>query len=163
MIAETITAILIFVFYIVKTTVAARLSITVVLPDFVMSLVMCYAIWGAKEKGVLMGIAAGVFVDMMSGNFGKFTLVYMFSAATAGMLGSGLFGKNFITAAVITAVISFVYGIITALCFYVLKIDTAIWSYIIYGVIPFTIYNGICAAIFYPIIDAAGASYRRYM
>ncbi len=161
--SEAITAILIFVFYIIKTTVAARIGITAVLPDFVMVLVICYAIWGGREKGVLMGIAAGIFADVLSGGFGKFTATYMFSAAAAGMLGSGLFGKNFVTASIITLLISIVYGIISAACVYILKIDNAIGTYIIYRIIPFVIYNVICAAVFYPIIDAAGVSYRRYI
>lgn len=162
MIAETITAVLIFIFYIIKTTVAARMSVISILPDFVMVLVICYAIWGGKEKGVLMAVVVGVFVDIAGGGGGKFTAVYMFSAAAAGMFGSGLFGKNFITAAVISLIISLVYGIISAICAYILKTDMATGSYIICKVIPFTIGNGICAAIFYPIIDAAGVSYRRY-
>lgn len=161
--SETITAILIFVFYIIKTTVAARMGITAVLPDFVMVLVICYAIWAGKEKGVLMGIAAGIFADVLSGDFGRFTAAYVFSAVAAGTLGSSLFGKNFITAAIITLLISFVYGLVAAVCVYILKIDSAIGTYIIYRVIPFTVYNGISAAVFYPIIDAAGVSYRRYI
>lgn len=161
--SETVTAILIFIFYIIKTTVAARIGITAVLPDFIMVIVICYAIWGGKEKGVLMGIAAGIFTDILCGSGGKFTVVYMLCAAAAGMLGNGLFGKNFITSSVITLLISFVYGIISSLCIYILKIDTSIGTYLLYGVLPFTLYNGICAAVFYPIIDAAGISYRRYI
>lgn len=163
MAAETITAVLVFVFYIVRTTLAARMSITSILPDFVMVIVMCYAIWGGKEKGFLMGLIVGMFADIASGGNGKFTAVYMFSAVAAGMFGSGMFGKNFITAAIISLLISLAYGIVSAICAYILKIDAAIVTYIVYKVLPFTIGNAVCAAVFYPVIDAAGVSYRRYI
>lgn len=159
---EWVTGISIAIFYLIQTALADKIQIFTASPNLVLVAVICGSIVMGREKGIIAALFAGFMADILSnGIFGGNLLVYTYAAALAGTLMNNFFGKNSITAAFTTFVISLLLGIITAVIMFLTKTDRNIGYIIIAAELPRSIYNCIVAAIYYAFLDnIAGRSYR---
>jgi hypothetical protein len=77
----------------------------------------------------------------------------MYIGALAGMFGSSIFGKNALTATIITGILSLGYGIITAIAFFITKQDRNIGYILLRQEIPSALYNAIAGFFIYILFD----------
>lgn len=157
------TLIVLLISYILETTLLSSISFFGASPKLVLVIIICYSMVSGKEKGAIIGIISGFFVDIFSsGAFGINILLYTYSAAIAGALSDKVFGKNAITSVVITFIVSFIYGIIFALAMYILKIDRNIIYFIFAYFLPMSVYNALLSFFVYLLIENINTlSYRR--
>ena len=157
------TLIVLLISYILETTLLASINFFGAAPKLVLVIIICYSMVCGKEKGAVIGIISGLFVDIFSnGAFGINILLYTYSAAIAGALSDRVFGKNAITSVVITFIVSFVYGTIFAFAMYILKIDRNMIYLIFAYFLPMSVYNAILSFFMYLLVENMNTlSYRR--
>ena len=138
--AAWVTAVIIGIAYVLQTTLMHSVAIFGAMPDLVLIALFCYSIVEGKERGAMAGVLTGLFVDLMSGGvFGFHTLIYMYLGVAAGILGNHVFGKNALTAMMITCILSLLYGFVLANIGYML-LQITLPSAVYNAVISFFVY-----------------------
>lgn len=110
--------------YLLQTTILCKLTVFGVMPDAVLVCVLCYSMVFGREKGFVAALITGLLMDFLTGaGFGRHIIVYLLSSVLASFLAENTFGKNFVTAAIITFVVSLAGGIAMAAYLYIAKLD----------------------------------------
>ena len=143
-----------FLVYILQTTILCKLTVFGIMPDAVLVCVLCYSMIFGKEKGFVAALIAGLLMDFLTGDFfGRHIWIYLLSSAFASFLAENTFGKNFLTAAIITVVVSLAGGAIMAIYLYVVKLDRNI-VHSLFAVTPvYAIYNMIVGVFIFVLIE----------
>lgn len=162
--STVVTAIILLISYVMETTLLSSINFFGASPKLVLIAIICYSMVCGKEKGLVLAIFTGFIVDVLSSSsaFGINILLYSYSAAIAGALSDRIFGKNAITAVVITFIVSFIYGIIFSFVMYILKFDQNIVYLIFAYFLPMCVYNAIISFFVYLLVENLYTlSYRR--
>ena len=140
--------------YILQTTILCNLTVFGVSPDAVLVCVLCYSMIFGREKGFIAALATGILMDFLTGAFfGRHLTVYILSAALASILAENTFGKNFVTAAIITFVVSLAGGMAMSIYFYISKLDRNI-IYSIFVTTPvYALYNMFAGVFIFILIE----------
>lgn len=152
-----------FFVYLIQTTVLGNLTVLGIMPDAVLVCVICYGIVFGREKGFITAFVTALLMEFFSGKlFGSYIIGYLLSMTLASVLADNTFGKNFVTASVITFVVSFAGGAVMSLYYFIAKIDTNIIYTMFVGAPIYAAYNMICGVfIFIFIENLRKVSYRR--
>lgn len=152
-----------FFVYLLQSTMLCKLTVLGIMPDAVLACVICYSIVFGREKGFVAAFVAAVFMEFLSGKlFGSYIIGYLLSATLASVMADSTFGKNFVTAAIITFAVSFVGGAVMSLYCYVAKIDRNIIYTMFVGAPIYAAYNMICGVLVFIFIENLRKfSYRR--
>ena len=152
--AAWVTAVIIGIAYVLQTTLMHSVAIFGAMPDLVLIALFCYSIVEGKERGAMAGVLTGLFVDLMSGGaFGFHTLIYMYLGVAAGILGNHVFGKNALTAMMITCILSLLYGFVLAVSMYVSKTDRNIGYMLLQITLPSAVYNAVISFFVYLLFE----------
>ncbi len=110
--------------YIMQTTLFGNLAVFGVSPDAVLVCVICYSMIFGREKGFIAAFVVGILMDFLTGlGFGRNLTVYLLSSALASVLAENTFGKNFLTAALITFIVSVAGGVGMSAYMYIAKLN----------------------------------------
>lgn len=128
--------------YLLQTTILCKLTVFGVMPDAVLVCVLCYSMIFGREKGFVAALVTGLLVDFLTGVFfGRHITVYLLSAVLASVLAENTFGKNFLTAAIITLTVSLAGGIAMAAYMYIAKLDKHILQSVFVTAPLYALYN----------------------
>lgn len=127
--------------YIMQTTLFGNLAVFGVSPDAVLVCVICYSMIFGREKGFIAAFVVGILMDFLTGlGFGRNLTVYLLSSALASVLAENTFGKNFLTAALITFIVSVAGGVGMSAYMYIAKLNRDI----IYSIFITTLLYALC-------------------
>lgn len=128
--------------YILQTTLLCKLTVLGVCPDAVLVCVLCYSMIFGREKGFMAAFTVGLLMDFVTGGFfGRHLTIYLLSSAMASFLAENTFGKNFLTAALITLIVSIAGGAVMSVYLYVAKLNRNI-VYLMFVTTPlYALYN----------------------
>ena len=128
--------------YMLQTTLFCKLTVFGVSPDAVLVCVLCYSMVFGREKGFIAAFVAGLLMDFLTGAFfGRHLTIYLLSSALASILAENTFGKNFLTAALITFIVSLAGGVVMSVYMYVAKLNRNI-VYMLFANTPlYALYN----------------------
>lgn len=131
-----------FFIYMLQTTLLCKLTVFGVSPDAVLVCVLCYSMIFGREKGFMAAFVAGLLMDLLTGAFfGRHLTIYLLSSVLASVLAENTFGKNFLTAALITLIVSFAGGAVMSAYLYVAKLNRNI-VYLLFVTTPlYALYN----------------------
>lgn len=147
--------------YVLETTVMHSLAIFGVIPSLTLIVVIACAINRGREIALVIGLIVGLVVDLLSGNgFGSITLMYVFAACVAGMMGSTFLGKNPVTAMLICAIIVAVFGMTGSAIRFAVGIDRNFAGAVLRYVLINAVYSSVIEFFVYTLID--GISVRFY-
>ena len=137
---------LLFFTYIMQTTVADYLKLWGVKPDILLTVVLCYAIFEGKEKGVVMGLCAGLLLDFLWGRaFGVNTILFILLALLCAITADNVFHKNAMLAVLSVFIFSFVYGVLFAAVSFAFSGRGGMFYLLWRVAIPSAIYNTVLA------------------
>ena len=143
-----------FFVYLLQTTVLCKLTVFGVMPDAVLVCVICYSIVFGREKGFVAAFVSALFMEFLAGKlFGSYIIGYLLSATLASVMAENTFGKNFLTAAIITFAVSFAGGAVMALYCFLSKIDRNIVFTMFVGAPVYAAYNMICGIFVFIFIE----------
>ena len=140
--------------YLLQTTILCNLTVFGVMPDAVLVCVLCYSIVFGREKGFVAALLTGLLMDFLTGmNFGRHITVYLLSSVLASFLAENTFGKNFVTAAIITFAVSLAGAVGMSAYLYVAKLDKNI-IYSVFVTAPiYALYNMIVSVFVFIFVE----------
>ena len=152
-----------FFVYLIQSTILCKLTVLGVMPDAVLVCVICYSMVFGREKGFVAAFVSALFMEFLSGKlFGSYIIGYLLSATLAAVMAENTFGKNFVTAAIITLAVSLAGGAVMAVYCFLTKIDTNIVFTLFAGAPVYAAYNMICGIFVFVFIENLRKfSYRR--
>ncbi|MFA7637193.1 MAG: rod shape-determining protein MreD [Monoglobales bacterium] len=140
--------------YILQTTILCKLTVFGIMPDAVLVCVLCYSIIFGREKGFVAAFFVGLIMDFLTGAFfGRHIIIYVLSSALASFLADNTFGKNFVTAAIITLIVSLAGGIAMSVFLYIAKIDRNILGSLIITTPIYSLYNMVAGVFIFIVIE----------
>jgi rod shape-determining protein MreD len=81
------TILLIFISYLLQTSVFSMLPFIQTTPNLLLIITFSVGILRGKEEGLIVGVLSGLFLDLMSGGYiGFYGLIYMYIGLMCGML-----------------------------------------------------------------------------
>ncbi len=143
-----------FLIYILQTTLLCKLTVLGVSPDAVLVCILCYSMVFGREKGFMAAFVAGLLMDFLTGAFfGRHLTIYLLSIVLASFLAENTFGKNFLTAALITLIVSLAGGAIMSLYMYIAKLNRNIF-YLIFATTPlYALYNTVLGVFVFILVE----------
>lgn len=148
-----LTVVFVFVLTVLQTTVLHAAEVFGVIPNLLLSSVVCYSLVKGEPKAIVFGIVCGFILDFFSGRtVGMNTLLCMYTAFVCVLLHGGLFNNNAFVAMLFVFVISIIYEAV------IYFFNIFIWGYggtlyaFLYRIIPGSVYTALVTLIIYPII-----------
>lgn len=145
----------VFMFFlsVVQTTVLGAIEIFGVIPNLLLTAVICYAIIRGDFEGVIFGAVIGIFLDFLSGRMVGMNLILCtlvsFSCCS---LYDALFNNNPFVASVFVLLVSIVYEFLIYVFYFLFWGDANVWFALIHKILPGAVYNALSAFLIYPVL-----------
>ncbi len=154
---------LIFLVYAVEILVAVLLKTTVlnyvalgndIVPDLLVMVVVAAAYQRGKTKGMLVGFACGLILDIISGSFlGVFALFYMFIGYLNGFMAKFYVQNDILLPLAMAACSEFLFGFMLYVFLFLTRGRLDVMSYIGNQIVPLSVYTAIVFLLVYRILD----------
>ncbi len=158
----------VFLLALLQTTLIHSFKFFGVIPNLLLSAVVCYSLICGETKAVAFGIVCGLILDFYGARaVGINTLLCMLAALGCILLHDGLFSNNAFVAMLFVAVISLAYDLIVFFFYFVLWGQTDVLHALFRIILPGAIYSGLVTIFIYPLMRAialewsAPGNYRR--
>lgn len=149
-------ALILIVNFILQSTVFQHISVMGVMPDTALVLVVSLGIFTGKERGAVIGAAAGMLQDIVYGKpVGITAFSYMAIGYFVGETGGKVFKERLVVPVVITAGATLVKYSVNIFFNYVLGVSTQVFMYIRNYLPVELLYNCIVSALLYRVLYAA--------
>lgn len=147
-------AAIVIVTALIQTTWNEALAVAGVVPDFVMAIVVFFAIAHGEERAMFTGAVGGVFQDVAQGSvLGHHVLCNTLVAYGAGRLSSRLVTEHPAVKAGFVLIASLVQGILVTLVLYVQDPSTKVFHRIVAGAIPTAFYTAIVSPLVFMTLE----------
>ena len=148
-----ITALLIWILFLLQTTVFQFLKIASTAPNLLLILVVSTGFLRGKREGMLTGFFAGLLVDLFYGSwFGFYALVLMYVGYLCGKLYNVYFEENIRMPLILVAAGDLGYGIAVYAVHFFLRGRVRFFSYLWRVILPEIVYTCLIAIILYRIL-----------
>ncbi|MBO4695750.1 MAG: rod shape-determining protein MreD [Lachnospiraceae bacterium] len=154
---------IVFLVYAVEILVALLLKTTVLqyvafgfnnIPDLIVMVVVAAAYHRGKTKGMFIGFAAGLVLDIASGGLlGVFALFYMFIGYLNGFMAKYYVQNDFLLPLAMVAASEFLYSFMFWLFLFMTRGRTNLVSYISNQMFPQALYTTVVFIVVYRILD----------
>jgi rod shape-determining protein MreD len=149
-IAVAVNILLLIVFFTMRHSGLAPLSIGQATPLILLPLVVSISIFYGENVGLLTGFLTGAFMDSVSADSSCFnTLFMLICSAVCGMLSSGLLNRNLKAAICLSVGTSFAYFSLKYLIFFVFSGVSVDYSYFALYLVPSAVYTSLWILPFY--------------
>lgn len=145
-----ILGIIVFLNFILESTIFQYTRIFGVKPDFTIMLIISYAIMRGSMYGGLIGLISGFLNDLFYGkSFGVNSLSYMLTGYIIGKSQENIFKDSLIPPILFNIVGVFIYQNLFYFISYLSKVNISYMHVLINIMIPQSIYNGILGVVVY--------------
>lgn len=145
--------ILTFVFAVLQTTVIDAISIFGVIPNLLVTAVICYSLMRGDLRAIIFGAIIGIVLDFLSGKIvGMNLILCTLTAFLSASLYESLFNNNSFVAAVFVLWISFLYEFLIYVFYFLFWGESAFLFAVFKVVLPCAFYNALCTFFIYPIM-----------
>ncbi|MBR6360079.1 MAG: rod shape-determining protein MreD [Lachnospiraceae bacterium] len=142
----------IFICFILQTSVFSYFSLSGVVPDCILILVISVAYMGGQNKAIIVGFLSGLLLDIMSGGIiGLCPLIYMGVAYLAGYSNKVFDAHDYIIPNALVFVGEVVYSVAYYCGTFLLMGKTGLFGYMANTIIPRVIYTLIVGLFMYPL------------
>lgn len=146
-------AILIFVAFVLQSTLMQALSLGGISPDIMMILTVSYGFIRGKKSGLIAGFASGLLVDIFFGNvLGFYALIYMYIGYLNGLLHETFFKEDIKLPLVLVALSNLSYNFIIYILLFLLRSRLNPVGYFVRIILPEMIYTVFLMLLIYPLI-----------
>ena len=122
-------------------------------PDLILIMVISYGLLRGPDKGLFFGLAAGLFLDLVSGGvIGVQTLSKTLGGFTAGLLEKTIFKDNLLVPALAAFIGTIVLESFNVLMYISFHGNYNFWLALVSAIIPLAIYNGAFAPVIYHLL-----------
>jgi len=140
-----------FVGIILQDTVLNVISIAEGKPDFVLILVVFFALFHGSVQGGLLGVVFGLMEDLMTGRFiGLNAICKGLTGFIIGAMSERLYKNNFFIPVVTVLIATFLHSIVYLLCGFLIGMNLEA-ARLLMVTIPDAVYNVVFSPLFYAI------------
>ncbi len=148
-----IIALVIYVCFLLQTSVFSRYSLAGVTPNILLCVVSTYGFMKGRRYGIVIGFFTGLLLDIFSGTlFGAYALIYMYIGLLNGLFKKQFFGDDLRLPMILIGTSDFIYGVVSFVAFYALKAEYDFTFYISNIILPEVVYTLLVSIFIYYII-----------
>ena len=152
MIQKVVTALEIFITFLLQTTLFPSISVASVVPNLLLILTVSNGFMRGKKAGLFTGFFSGLMIDIFySDLLGFYALVYMYIGFLNGMLFKVYYDDDVKVPMVLVAISDLVYGLAIYGFQFLLRGRTQIFYYFWHIIIPEMVYTTLMTLIVYRI------------
>ncbi len=119
-------------------------------PDIVLIMTISYGLLRGPDQGLLFGLGAGFFVDLLSGGIiGVSALSKMIAGFSAGFMEKNIFKDNFLVPALAVFIGAFFCESFNIIMFTAFKANIDIWYNLLIIILPLALLNALLAPLIY--------------
>ena len=147
---KIVTIILIFVCFVIQSTVWNLFTFTNIKPNLMLILVVSFALMHGSRSGICIGFISGLLTDILYGDlFGINALLFMYIGYFVGKMYQVFFDEDIRVALIATGVCDLVYNIIYYIIKFVFGIRYNFFAYFTHIIVPEIIFTLILTVILY--------------
>lgn len=121
-----------------------------IVPDLILIMVISYGLLRGQDEGLLFGLAAGLFLDLVAGGvIGIQTLSKTAAGFTAGLLEKNIFKDNWLVPVIAAGAGTLVFESFSVLMQLSFHGNYNFWLLLISAILPLVLYNAVCAPFIY--------------
>lgn len=144
---------IIFITFLLQSTVFSRLLSSSVRPNLLVIVTSAFGFMRGKKEGMFVGFASGIFIDLFWGTtLGFNMMLFSFIGYINGYFHRLFFDEDIKLPLVLIGASEFLYGVVTCFCNYVLRGDFEFHYYLIHIILPELVYTILATLILYQII-----------
>ncbi|MDO4803737.1 MAG: rod shape-determining protein MreD [Lachnospiraceae bacterium] len=144
---------LIWVAFILQSTVFKLQTFTNVSPNLLLMMTVSIAFMQGKKEGILAGFASGLFLDLFFGSIlGIYSLLYMLLGYAVGHFASIYFDEDVTIPVILVTVGDFLLNFIIYIGGFLLRGRVAFPTYLMQIILPEMVFTSIMTLIFYRLI-----------
>ncbi|MBQ7469497.1 MAG: rod shape-determining protein MreD [Pseudobutyrivibrio sp.] len=137
-----IIALIIFVCYILQTSVFARYPLAGVTPNILICVVATYGFMKGRRYGILIGFSTGLLLDIYSGVlFGLYALVYMYIGLLNGLFKKQFFGDDLRLPMILIGTSDLIYGVLSYFVLFTIRSQKDFSFYFMNVIMPEVVYT----------------------
>lgn len=148
-----LTSILVFVNFILQTTLLPYLSIGGVLPNTALIIVVSYALLRGSISGAMVGFFSGMLMDIFFGtSIGFYALLFLLAGLTIGRSQKEFYRENYLLPVIICSLTAMVYESIVFITGFVFQGETNILYFLLRLLIPEAVYTAVVTVPIYRLL-----------
>lgn len=145
--------ILIFVCFLLQTSVFSNLELAGVTPNFLIIIVSTFGFMRGRKEGLFVGFFCGLLLDFFFGYYlGLFALVYMYVGYMNGFFKKIFFGDDIKLPLILIGSSDLIYGLLIYVCMFLFREQYSFGFYFFQVILPEIVYTIVVAIPVYFII-----------
>lgn len=137
-----IIALIIFICYILQTSVLSRYPLSGVTPNILICVVATYGFMKGRRYGILIGFCTGLLLDIYSGVlFGLYALVYMYIGLLNGLFKKQFFGDDLRLPMILIGTSDLIYGVLSYFVLFTIRSQKDFSFYFMNVIMPEVVYT----------------------
>lgn len=150
-----LTVVFVFLLTVLQTTVLHAAEIFGVIPNLLLSAVVCYSLTKGDWKALVFGGVCGMLLDFFGGRVvGMNTLLCIYTALVCILLHGGLFNNNAFVAMLFVLAISIVYEFLIYFFGLLIWGQTDVLYALLHKILPGSVYTALITLFVYPFTRA---------
>ncbi len=139
-----LTGILIFVNFILQTTLFPYISIGGILPNTALIIVASYALLRGSTEGAIVGFFSGLPMDIFFGtSFGYYTLLFLLAGFLVGRSQKDFYRENYLLPIIICSLAAILYESVIFITGFFLQGNTTVLYFLVRLALPEAVYTAV--------------------
>ncbi len=148
-----IITLVIFVCYLLQTSVFSRYRLAGVTPNILICVVSTYGFMKGRKYGIIIGFFTGLLLDIFSGGlFGLYALIYMYIGLLNGFFKKQFFGDDLKLPMILIGTSDLIYGVATFFALFFIRSQSDFTFYLMNIILPEVVYTLVVSIFVYYII-----------
>lgn len=153
MLRKVITGLLIFVCFILQSSVFPAISFAGIVPNLMIIITASYGFMRGEEAGMLVGFVCGLLTDILFGNIlGFYALIYLYIGFVNGKFSRIFYREDIKLPIALIVVSDLTYGLVLYILLFLLRGRLDFIYYFTSVILPECIYTIIVTIVLYPVI-----------
>ena len=149
----TVVGLLIFICFLLQSTVFHSFSFGGIVPNLMIILTASFGFMRGEKSGLLIGFFSGFFIDIFFGEvLGFYALLYMYIGYTNGKFNRIFYPEDIKLPMILITVSDLFYGIICYILLFLMRAKFNIGYYFVHIILPEIVYTTFITIFLYPVI-----------
>ncbi len=148
-----ITLLMIFISYILQTSIFTHLELASVVPNFLIIITTSFGLMRGSKYGMGVGFVSGMILDCFSGSyFGIYLLIYLYLGFLSGLFKRMFYGDDIKLPLALIGANDIIYGILIYVIMFLPRKRFAFGYYLLNVIIPEAVYTILLSIVVYYIV-----------
>lgn len=150
---KIVVTLLVFICFLLQSTVFHALAFGNIVPNLMIVLTASFGFMRGEKSGLLIGFFSGFFIDIFFGEvLGFYALLYMYIGYTNGKFNRIFYPEDIKLPMILITVSDLFYGIICYILLFLMRAKFNIGYYFVHIILPEIVYTTFITIFLYPVI-----------